>query len=366
MSREYVDHELGDRIVVKVGTSSIVTDGRVDLAKAELLCEAVSTAISAGLLPVLVISGAIAIGRFRHQTLNGSSPGIQQTAAAIGQGVLYGSLQRLFASRDLETGQVLLTPLDLLQPERNDRVRQTFDAMHSLGFVPVVNENDALGVRNNDVLAAILCGYLRARLLLLLTNVPGLYDANPSLDERATPIAEVVHVTPELEAVAAGAVDGAGTGGMTAKLAACQIATYAGVRVVITNVLESGSLVAAYHGGQVGTVFLPHRFSFKGEPADLGRLWRAFREPPRGSVVCSSAGVLAVERCAALQRRDATIIDGSFDVGDVVDITDPETRLIARGSIRFDSVTAEFVCPPDADLFISTDYAPIRRDHLCQ
>jgi glutamate 5-kinase len=364
MSREYVGHELGDRVVVKVGTSSIVTDGHVDPAKAEPLCEAVSTAISAGLLPVLVISGAIAIGRFRRQVLTGSSPGIQQAAAAIGQGVLYASLQRLFASRDLETGQVLLTPFDLVQPERNDRVRQMFDTMHALGFVPVVNENDALGVRNNDVLAAILCGYLRARLLVLLTNVPGLYDANPSLDERATPIAEVAAVTPELEAVAGGATDGDGTGGMTAKLAACQIATYAGVRVVITNALDSGSLVAAYHGGHVGTVFFPHQFN--GESADLGRLWRAFREPPRGSVVCSGAGVLAVERCAALQRRDVTIVDGSFDAGDVVDIIDPQMRLIARGSIRLDAVTAEFACPPDTDLFISTDYAPIRRDQLCQ
>jgi glutamate 5-kinase len=364
MFREYVRREPGDRIVVKVGTSSIVTDGHVDLAKAESLCAAVSVAIRAGLRPVLVISGAIAIGRFRHQALNGSSPGTQQVAAAIGQGALYADLQRLFGSRDLTTGQVLLTPFDLVQPERNDRVRQVFDAMHALGFVPVVNENDALGVRNNDVLAAILCGYLRARLLVLLTNVSGLYDANPSLDEHAVPIAEVVDVTPELEAVAGGAAKGGGTGGMTAKLAACRIATYAGARVVITNALDPEALVAAYRGGRIGTVFFPHQLD--GESADLGRLWRAFREPPRGSVVCSGTGVLAVDRCAALHRRDVAIIDGSFDAGDVVDITDPEMRLIARGSIRFDSVTAEFACSPDADLFISTDYARIRRDQLCQ
>ena len=364
MFREYIRHEPGDRIVVKVGTSSIVTDGHVDPAKAEPLCAAVSEAISAGLLPVLVISGAIAIGRLRHRALHGSSPGTQQAAAAIGQDVLYAALQRLFAGRDLTTGQVLLTPFDLVQPERSDRVRQLFDAMHALGFVPIVNENDALGVRNNDVLAAILSGYLRARLLVLLTDVPGLYDANPSLDEHAARIAEVVNVTPELEAAAGGAAESGGTGGMTAKLAACRIATYAGARVVITNALDSGALMAAYHGGQVGTVFFPHQLN--GEPADLGRLWRAFREPPRGSVVCSGAGLLAVDRCAALQRRDVTTIDGSFDAGDVVDITDSELRLIARGSIRCDSVTAEFACPPDADLFISTDYARIRKDLLCQ
>jgi glutamate 5-kinase len=341
-----------------------VTNGHVDTARVELLCDAVSEAISVGLLPVLVTSGAIAIGRVRHGVLEDSSPARQQVAAAIGQGVLYSTLQNLFAGHGLTTGQILLTPFDLIHPERADRAWQTFDTMHALGFVPIVNENDALGVRNNDVLAAILSGYLRASVLVLLTDVPGLYDANPLLNGHAARITEVVNVTSQLEALAGGALGSGGTGGMTTKLAACRIATYAGVRVVITDALDPGTLVAAYHGGQIGTVFHPHRVN--GEPADLGRLWHAFRAPPRGSVVCSAAGQLAVDRCAALRRRDVTAIDGSFDAGDVVDITDSQTRLIARGSIRVDSATAEFVCPPDAALFVSTDYACIREDQPCQ
>lgn len=361
------EDRIGDSVnwvVIKVGTSSLLTDGEPDPAKVHPLCAAVSSAILAGVSPVLVASGAITIGRAQHRALAGSAPGLQQAAAAIGQGTLYLSLQRHFSGYGVQTGQILLTPFDLVRVERDSGVRQTFDVMHALGFVPIVNENDALRVRNNDVLAAVLSGYLRARLLVLLTNVPGLYNSNPLLHADATPIAEVANVTAELEAAAGDALGDGGSGGMQMKLAACRIATYAGVRAVITNTVDAAALAAAYPDGVTGTVF--HQRPVYASTPDIGRLWRAFRAPPRGSVRCSRAGLLAIEQQAPLRRRDVTAITGAFEAGDVVDITSPAARLIARGSIRYDSASAESACAPGVALLTSSDYARIMEDQLCR
>jgi glutamate 5-kinase len=364
MIRECLAGHSADRVVIKVGTSSLITDGRLDSAKVHRVCAAISSAILTGVSPVLVASGAIAIGRARHRALVGSVPGLQQAAAAIGQGTLYLALQECFAYYGVRTGQILLTPFDLICPERDGGVRHTFDVMHALGFVPIVNENDALQVRNNDVLAAILSSYLGARLLLLLTSVPGLHDSDPLVNVGAARIAEVTNVTAELEATAGDALGDGGTGGMAMKLAACRIATYAGVRAVITNTIDAAALTTVGLDGVVGTVF--HQRPAFNQTPDLGRLWRAFRAPPCGSVRCSPAGRLAVENRASLRRRDVTAISGAFGAGDVVDITGPDEQLIARGGIRLDSVSAESGCAPDAALLISSDYVRIMEDQLCR
>jgi glutamate 5-kinase len=332
----------------------------LDPDKVDRLCEAVCRGIEAGLAPVVVTSGAIAIGRTRHQALSGSSAAAQQVAAALGQGLLYSALRECFAARGLETGQVLLTPHDLIEPGRGDRVRATFDEMRTLGFVPIVNENDALGVRNNDVLAALLSGFLRARLLLLLTNVPGLYDSNPLLGGTARRIGHVPRLTPEVEAMAGGSVGDGGTGGMLMKLSACWIATYSGVRTVIADTSDPAVLIAADQGADVGTDFAPR--PTRGAPPEAGRLWRAFRTPPCGVVTCAPAGLLAIEHRQPLRRIQVTTARGQFRAGDVVDITGPDTRLLARGSIRYAAAAVEFGCEPSTALLVSSDYVRIRED----
>lgn len=348
------------RVVLKIGTTSLVTDGRLDPDKVDRLCEAVCRGIDAGLAPVVVTSGAIAIGRTRHQALSGSGAVAQQVAAAVGQGLLYAALRESFAARGLETGQVLLTPHDLIGTRRGGRVRATFDEMRALGFIPIVNENDALGVRNNDVLAALLSGYLRAGLLLLLTNVPGLYDRNPLLGAPARRIGHVPNLTPAVEAMAGGAVGDGGTGGMLMKLSACWIATYSGVRTVIADTSDPGVLIAAHQGAEVGTEFAPR--PVRGTPLDAGRLWRAFRAPPRGAVTCAPAGLLAIEHRQPLRRVQVTTARGRFRAGDVVDITGPDIRLLARGSIRYAADTVEFGCEPSTPLLVSSDYVRIREE----
>jgi glutamate 5-kinase len=352
------------RVVIKIGTSSLITDGKLDPAKVEALCETVSAGIRAGLAPVLVTSGAIAIGRTRYGALAAATPAARQAAAALGQGLLYSTLRSRFAARSLDTGQILLTPFDLTEPDRGDGVRPAFDLMRTLGIVPIVNENDALGVRNNDVLAAILSGYLGAELLLLLTNVSGLYARDPLLDGAAERIAEVNGEITEVERIAGDSSDGDGTGGMLMKLSACWIATHAGIRTVIANAMDPSVLLAVYHGAEVGTVFQPR--SLNGEPPDLGRLWRAFRTPPQGSVTCRPAGLLAVEHSQALRRIDVAAVRGSFASGDVVDILGPDSRVVARGSIRCAAVDANGSWAPEAALFIGSDYVRIVEGEPCR
>ncbi|MFC0542639.1 glutamate 5-kinase [Kutzneria chonburiensis] len=349
----------GDRVVLKIGTSSLVTDGRLDPAKLDRLCDTVHRGVIAGLSPVLVTSGAIAIGRTRHPALAAAGTVVQQVAAALGQSRLYSAIQAAFADRGLQTGQLLLTPYELVEAHRGG-VRHTLETMLTLGMIPVVNENDALGVRNNDVLAALLSGFLQADLLLLLTDVPGLYDRDPTRSDDARPIGDVVALTPELERLAGGSAGGGGTGGMRMKLGACWIATFSGVRTVIADTTDPDVLVAAHSADPVGTAFRPRAVT--GATPGIGTLWRAFRTPPRGSVRCAPAGLSAVERGETLRHQHIVESHQTFDNGDVVDICAPDGRPVARGEVR---CAGPCTADPASPLVAAGDYVRIVEEQPC-
>lgn len=342
--------------VLKIGTSSLVTEGRLDDARLDRLCETVHRGLLNGLRPVLVTSGAIALGRARHPRLAAGDPVAQQVAAALGQARLYGAIDRALADRGIQTGQLLLTPPDLLGA---GGVGQTLATMFELGMVPVVNENDALGVRNNDVLAALLSGYLRAGLLLLLTNVPGFYDGNPLLADGARHIGDVPALTPELEELAGGSIGDGGTGGMRMKLGACWIATFSGVRAVITDTSDPDVLVAAHQGKPVGTVFHPRKTASPG----IGPLWRAFRTPPVGAVRCTPEGQAAAERGETLYHHHVALVPDAFEPGDVIDIRGADGLPLARGTA---CCAADPGCPTASPLVASGDYVRIVEEQPCR
>jgi glutamate 5-kinase len=351
----------GNRVVLKIGTSSLISDGRLDPHKLDRLCETVHRGVIRGLRPVLLASGAIAIGRTRHPALAAGDPVAQQVAAALGQSRLYSAIQTAFADRGLQTGQLLLTPPDLVDPERDSGVRHTLETMLTLGIIPVVNENDALGVRNNDVLAALLGGFLQAGLLLLLTNVPGFYDSNPKLAESARHIGEVPMLTPAFEELAGGSIGDGGTGGMRMKLGACWIATFSGVRTVIADSVDPEVLVAAHRGDPVGTVFLPRAVT--GATPGIGTLWRAFRTPPQGSLRVTAAGQAAVKRGETLCHHHIASVNDGFRPGEVVDIRGAGGQLLARGSA---CCVDEPGCPPTSPIVADGDYVRVLEEQSCR
>ncbi|NUP49820.1 MAG: glutamate 5-kinase [Catenulispora sp.] len=316
-----------ERIVVKIGTSSLVSDGRVVPDKAAALVEEIADLLRSGLRPVLVASGAIALGR-------AAGAEQRQLAAAVGQGPFFEALRTRLAHYGLTAAQFLLTPLDLIDVRHRHSVQDALEHAFEQGVIPVVNENDAVHVRNNDILAALISVLLRARSLVLLTDVPGLYDSDPRTDPDARLIPEIKSMTVEVERLA-GATDatgeGLGTGGMVSKLGAVWIATTAGVTAAILGARQPGVLSRLMRGETVGTVVHPRAGTVDD---DLERLWRVFADPPAGTVVCRPDTRRTVAAGESVLRDAVLRTAGRFAEGDVIDLALPGGEVIARGRTR--------------------------------
>ncbi len=256
------------RIVVKVGTSTLThSGGGADLRHMDLLARTLSDLRSAGHEIILVSSGAIGIGVGR---LNMEARPVilreKQAVAAVGQCELMHLYDKFFSEYGQTVGQILLTSDDVDDPRRAENLRATFDTLLQLGVVPVVNENDSVShaeietghhkvLGDNDTLSAIVAVFCRADLLVLLSDIDGLYDANPSTHPEARRIPLVSEITPELMAMA----DGKGrwgTGGMSTKLAAAREAMAGGVEMVIANGADPTCLYDILDGKDVGTRFV--------------------------------------------------------------------------------------------------------------
>ncbi|MER0478970.1 glutamate 5-kinase [Streptomyces sp. Edi2] len=316
------------RIVIKVGTSSLITDGEVDQRKLATLVEAVAKLRTDGHQILLVASGAIALGDVRLNRHAEGRAGSRQLAAAIGQGLLFDAFRCSLEENGLQAAQFLLTPFDLTGPDHRDGVRDALEEALDRGWVPVVNENDAVMVRNNDVLASLLSATLGAGLLVLLTDVSGLYESDPrqSTDARRIPVVDAM--TPEVEHLAGSPVEGPGTGGMPTKLCAVWIATLAGVACVIAGASVADSIEGAVRGENVGTLVRPRQPKKR---ADLGQLWRALSAAPTGRLLCNPSAVAAAADGRPLTKGHVQASEGNFKSGDVVDVVVDSHGVIARG-----------------------------------
>ncbi|MFF3616783.1 glutamate 5-kinase [Streptomyces sp. NPDC002580] len=346
-----------ERIVVKIGTSSLVTDGRLDPHKADALAASVADLTHSGLRPVLVTSGAIAQGRSVLGGGGGAGEEGLRLAAAVGQGPLFEAFRAGLARRGLTAAQFLFTPLDLCDDLHRDGLRSALDHALDRGVVPVVNENDAVQVRNNDILAALLSVLLRARLLALLTDVRGLYGSDPRTDPDARLIPEAKGMTVELERLAGSSAGGPGTGGMISKLGAVWIATLAGVTAAIADAHEPRVLSRLLGGEPVGTLVHP-RDTVRDH--GLEPLWRAFSAPPRGTVVCRPAARHAIEAGRPVPLPLVTRAEGAFAAGDVVDVAVDGTPPIARGRTRLGSLSlAEALSADGATVLHPSEYVSL-------
>ena len=329
----------GDRLVVKVGTSSIVdSEGHPDEARLAALCDGVAGARRAGIQVILVSSGAIAAGL---QPLGlGARPAdipSLQAAAAVGQGRLLHSYSKLLADRDLVCAQMLLTQHDFVHRQQYLNARNTLDRLLALGAIPVVNENDTVATDeirfgDNDRLAALVANLARAKLLALLTDTLGLHERDPRKHPDAPLLDEVHRITPELERAAGGRGTDVSTGGMASKIAAAWVATFSGVGVVVASADEA-TLDRVIGGESVGTFFHPHPTR-----ASARRLWIAFAQPPKGTIVVDEGARKAmVTSNRSLLAVGVVDVQGTFESGTTVDVMQAGADVFARGLVRYDS-----------------------------
>ncbi len=325
------------RVVVKVGSSSLTTaEGGIDPDRLGALVDALAGLRARGAEAVLVSSGAIAAGLApldlprRPRDL-----ATQQAAAAVGQGLLVHRYTEEFARHGIVAGQVLLTLDDVTRRSHYRNAYRTFAKLLELGVLPVVNENDTVATSeirfgDNDRLAALVAHLVHADLLLLLSDVDGLYDGHPARDG-ATLLPDVVSEA-DLDAVELGkpGAAGLGTGGMHTKVEAARIATGAGIPVVLTSAPLAAEALA---GAPVGTVFHP---TGKRRPTRL--LWLAHATEAKGRIYLDAGAVRALtERRASLLPAGITRVTGAFVGGDPVDLVDPDGVPVARGLVNYDA-----------------------------
>jgi glutamate 5-kinase len=325
------------RIVVKIGSSSLTTAaGGIDPERVRRLVDVLAAAQARGAELVLVSSGAIAAGLAPlGMPSRPKALAAQQAAASGGQGLLVHRYTEELARHGIVAGQVLLTNDDVTRRAHYRNAYQTFAKLLELGVLPIVNENDTVATTeirfgDNDRLAALVAHLVHADLLVLLSDVDGLYDGHPAED--GTRLIGDVADAEDLAGVRIGSAGaaGVGTGGMQTKVEAARIATGAGIPVVLTSADQASAALA---GDPVGTLF---HATGKRRPTRL--LWLAHATEPKGQVLLDPGAVRAVtERRASLLAAGITGVTGTFVAGDPVDLADASGTPVARGLVNFDS-----------------------------
>ncbi|BCX19315.1 MAG: glutamate 5-kinase [Geminicoccaceae bacterium] len=330
------------RLVLKVGSALLVRpDGTVRRSWLEALAQDIRAARDRGQEVTVVTSGAIALG-WRVLGLPRRPVRLEekQAAAAAGQIRLARAWQAALEGVGLEAAQVLLTLADTEDRRRYLNGRATLGTLLRLGAVPVVNENDTVATTeirfgDNDRLSARVAVMLSAETLVLLSDVDGLYTADPRRDPSAAHVPFVEAITPEIEAMAGGAGTGAGTGGMVSKLAAAQIATRAGCTVVLTAGAVERPLTALAEGARCTL------FRAATTPRRARKEWIAGALAPTGTLWLDAGAVAALERGSSLLPAGVTRIEGRFEKGDAVLVRAPDGRAVAKGLVAYDAADAE-------------------------
>lgn len=324
------------RVVVKAGSSSLTTPaGQIDVARVNDLVDVVANVVGQDRQIVLVSSGAIASGIVPlGLTKRPRDLATAQAAASVGQTVLVGAYAARFATHDRTVGQVLLTSDDIGRRIHYRNAQRTLTRLLELGIVPIVNENDTVATEeirfgDNDHLAALVAHLIRAEALVLLTDIDALYDGPPSKAGSAA-ISEVLTPAQTVDYSIGGTGSHVGSGGMRTKVQAAQLATDAGIPVVLTS---SENAAAALAGEEVGTLFHP---SGRRRPSRL--LWLAHGSESQGKITIDDGAVRALTtRNASLLAAGITGVAGSFEVGDPIELVAEDGSVIGRGIVSFDA-----------------------------
>ncbi len=330
------------RIVVKVGSALLVEgeSGRLNRSWLETLVADLLRLRARGQQVLLVSSGAIALGRRRL----GLKPGPlrledSQAAAAVGQIRLAHAYKELLEAKDVTVAQVLLTLEDSERRRRYLNARATLESLLALGALPVINENDTVATAeirygDNDRLAARVAQMTSADCLVLLSDVDGLFSADPSQDPGARLIREVRHISPEIEAMAGRANSVVGTGGMRAKILAARIAVSAGCHMCIAAGAHPHPLRRIEEGADC-TWFVP-----TATPAAARKQWIAGTLRPTGALVIDAGALRALLEGRSLLPAGVTAARGRFDRGDTVSVFTVEGAEVARGIVAYSDADA--------------------------
>jgi glutamate 5-kinase len=330
------------RLVVKVGSALLVDarSGRLNRQWLESLAADIARARSRGQQVIVVSSGAIALGR-RQLGLKDGRLRLEesQAAAAVGQIRLAHAWKEVFDGHDLAVAQILLTLGDTEQRRRYLNARRTLDTLLGLGAVPVINENDTVATAeirygDNDRLAARVAQMASAECLVLLSDVDGLYTADPGRDPAASFIPEVTEVTESIEEMATGPTSGVGSGGMATKVAAGRIATAAGCNLCIATGRRANPLRAIENGERCTW------FRRTGTPRAVRKQWIAGTLRPGGRMTVDAGAVAALRRGKSLLPAGVVAVDGGFERGDTVSVVDGSGVEIARGLAAYSAADA--------------------------
>lgn len=356
------------RVVVKVGSSSLTDDeGRIRLEVIASVARQLAAARQAGHEVLLVTSGAVASGvaglglsERPHDVLS------LQALSAVGQPQLMAAYNQALAEHSLVAAQVLLVPHDFVDRQQYLHARNTLGRLLELGCIPVVNENDAIAnneIRygDNDHLASLLSHLVSADMLVLLTDIAGLYTADPRSHPDATVVPVVAADDPLLAVSTSGAGTERGSGGMASKLAAARIASWSGVTAVIAAASADDAVMNAINGADIGTRFLPHDRHLSAR-----KLWIAFAAEVEGAIVVDNGARDAlVSRGTSLLPAGVTSVRGSFDVGATVEVLSANGTIIARGMAAMSSTQTEMCAGQrTADLADMSVVEVIHRDDL--
>jgi glutamate 5-kinase len=325
------------RAVIKVGSGVISGVDGLDTAMIDAVAAGVRGLRQQGYEVVLVSSGAVAAGK-GTLGITGRPPTIplKQAAAAIGQSRLMRAYKEAFLPRDVNVAQVLLTRDDLANRRRYLNARNTLMTLLEYGVLPIINENDTVVVDeirfgDNDNLSSLVTTLVEANLLLILSDVDGLYDRDPKSDPQAQLVPVVERITEVIEAMAGGAGTDLGTGGMATKIKAAKRAALNGVGTIIVNGRLPGVLARVFAGEELGTFFLPARDRMAAK-----KHWIAFTKKPRGKLFLDEGAKRALlVGGKSLLPSGVQGVEGGFDRGDAVRLCDLHGEEFAKGVINY-------------------------------
>lgn len=329
------------RVVIKIGSGVISDRNGLDLDRIATICDDVYQLRQRGYEVILVSSAAVAAGR-ADLGITGNSRSIplplKQAAAAIGQSRLMRAYEDALRGYEMTAAQVLLTRDDLANRRRYLNARNTLMTLLEYGIVPIINENDTVVIDeirfgDNDNLSAMTTNLVEAQLLVILSDVDGLYDHDPRQKPDAKLVSEVERITPEIEAMAGKELTELGTGGMATKLKAAKRATLFGAGTAIINGRTPHNLLYLFDGHELGTYFLPAR-----DRMAARKHWIAFTKKPKGKLILDEGAQKAlVERNKSLLPSGIHKLEGAFERGDAVRLCDLAGKEFAKGVTNYNS-----------------------------